>query len=157
LRGRVGVEAGKRGGSGSSGRRRDEAIVALTRSASASSPAVRHFEYVFDDGTVYVYDMDSSQQLVQTISLPQTEAGVRGVTVAPASHLVFISYGGDSAGYSGSVLAYDLLTEQVVWTFTWKRGSTPGRSAPTDRAFTCRRASSRRAESGMCWTPRTVP
>jgi hypothetical protein len=97
---------------------------------SAVSSEVRHFEYVFDDGTFYVYDMDSSQQLVQTISLPQTEAGVRGVTVAPASHLLFISYGGDSAGFYGSVLAYDLVTEQVVWTVHLNTGIDSGQVSP---------------------------
>jgi len=89
-----------------------------------------HFEYVFDDGTIYVYDMDNSQQLVQTISLPQTEAGVRGVTVAPASHLLFISYGGDGAGFYGSVLAYDLVTEKVVWTAHLKTGIDSGQVSP---------------------------
>ncbi len=97
---------------------------------SAAASEVRHFEYVFDDGTFYVYDMDNSQQLVQTISLPQTEAGVRGVTVAPASHLLFISYGGDSAGSSGSVLAYNLVTERVVWTVHLKTGIDSGQVSP---------------------------
>jgi WD40 repeat protein len=97
---------------------------------SAASSEARHFEYVFDDGTFYVYDMDRSQQLVQTVSLPQTEAGVRGVTVAPASHLLFISYGGDGAGFYGSVLAYNLVTEQVVWTVHLETGIDSGQVSP---------------------------
>ncbi len=100
------------------------------RQLSAASSETRHFEYVFDDGTFYVYDMDRSQQLVQTVSLPQTEAGVRGVTVAPASHLLFISYGGDGAGFYGSVLAYDLVTEQVVWTVHLNTGIDSGQVSP---------------------------
>lgn len=103
---------------------------ATPQQLSAASAATSHFEYVFDDGTFYVYDMDSSQQLVQTISLPQTESGLRGVTVAPASHLLFISYGGDGAGFYGSVLAYDLVTEQVVWTVHLNTGIDSGQVSP---------------------------
>jgi len=107
------------------------AVAAATpQQSSAASSEAGHFEYVFDDGTIYVYDMDRSQQLVQTISLPQTEAGLRGVAVAPASHLLFISYGGDGAGFYGSVLAYDLVTEQVVWTVHLKTGIDSGQVSP---------------------------
>jgi WD40 repeat protein len=118
----IGVAAGAGAGVASAGLSPQE--------LSAAASEVRHFEYVFDDGTFYVYDMDSSQQLVQTVSLPQTEAGVRGVTVAPASHLLFISYGGDSAGFSGSVLAYNLVTEQVVWTVHLRTGIDSGQVSP---------------------------
>lgn len=98
--------------------------------ARAPAAVVLHYEYVFDDGTVYVYDMDRSQQLVKTIGLPQTEAGVRGVTVSPAKHLLFISYGGDGAGFNGSVLAYDLLAEKVVWIVHLSTGIDSGQVSP---------------------------
>jgi hypothetical protein len=89
-----------------------------------------HYEYVFLDGSISVYDVDQSFKLLKTISLPQTEAGVRGVTVAPASHLLFIAYGGDGNGYNGSVLAYDLLAERVVWTVHLKTGIDSGQVSP---------------------------
>ncbi len=89
-----------------------------------------HYEYVFLDGSISVYDVDQSFKLIKTIPLPQTESGVRGVTVAPSSHLLFISYGGDGTGFNGSVLAYDLVTEQVVWTVHLKTGIDSGQVSP---------------------------
>ncbi len=89
-----------------------------------------HYEYVFLDGSISVYDVDQSFKLVKTISLPQTESGVRGVTVAPSSHLLFISYGGDGTGFNGSVLAYDLVAERVVWTVKLKTGIDSGQVSP---------------------------
>jgi hypothetical protein len=98
---------------------------------AAGSPEVRHYEYIFDDGTVSVYDMDQGQALVKTISLPQTSAGIRGVTVAPATHLLFISYGGDGGGNgTGSVLAYDLVAEKVAWTVHLNTGVDSGAVSP---------------------------
>jgi hypothetical protein len=89
-----------------------------------------HYEYVFPDGSISVYDVDRSFKLVKTISLPQTESGVRGVTVAPSSHLLFIAYGGDGNGYNGSVLAYDLVADRVVWTVHLKTGIDSGQVSP---------------------------
>jgi hypothetical protein len=92
---------------------------------------VQHLEYVFEDGTVFVYDADHEFRLVKRIALPQTEAGVRGVSVAPATHMLFISYGGDGGGFgNGSVLAYDLLSERVVWTVHLKTGIDSGQVSP---------------------------
>jgi hypothetical protein len=105
-------------------------VAGMASRASIASTGVLHYEYVFDDSTIYVYDMDRSQQLVKTISLPQTEAGVRGVTVSPSKHLLFISYGGDGLGYTGSVLAYDLVAERVVWTVHLNTGIDSGQVSP---------------------------
>src|ERR1700676_79572 len=85
---------------------------------AAGAPRVRvqHLEYVLNDGLISVYEMDRGQKLVKTISLPQTTAGIRGATVAPVTHMLFISYGGDGGrNGNGSVLAYDLVAERVVW------------------------------------------
>jgi len=88
-------------------------------------------EYVFDDGLISVYDMDHEQKLVKTISLPQTEAGIRGATVSPLTHRLFISYGGDGGAHgNGSVLAYDLLADRVVWTDHLKTGIDSGQVSP---------------------------
>jgi hypothetical protein len=90
----------------------------------------QHYEYVFLDGSISVYDVDRSFKLLKTISLPQTESGVRGVTVAPSSHLLFIAYGGDGNGYNGSVLAYNLVAERVVWTVHLNTGIDSGQVSP---------------------------
>ncbi|HEY4451736.1 MAG TPA: hypothetical protein VGN13_09105 [Solirubrobacteraceae bacterium] len=105
-------------------------VAGAVSAGSGASTGVLHYEYVFDDGTIYVYDMDRSQQLVKTISLPQTEAGVRGVTVSPSKHLLFISYGGDGLGYTGAVLAYDLIADKVVWTANLNTGIDSGQVSP---------------------------
>jgi DNA-binding beta-propeller fold protein YncE len=92
---------------------------------------VQHLEYVFNDGLVSVYDMDQGQKLVKTISLPQTRAGIRGATVAPVTHMLFVSYGGDGGGNgNGSVLAYDLVAERVVWTVHLHTGIDSGAVSP---------------------------
>jgi DNA-binding beta-propeller fold protein YncE len=102
---------------------------ALTTTASSE---VRRYEYVFDDGTVSVYDMDQGQALVKTIPLPQTATtGIRGVTVAPAAHLLFVSYGGDGGrNGNGSVLAYDLVSEKVLWDVKLSTGIDSGAVSP---------------------------
>jgi hypothetical protein len=88
-------------------------------------------EYVLEDGRVSVYDINRRFKLVHTIRLPQTEAGVRGVTVAPATHLMFISYGGDGGGNgNGSVLAYDLVGGGVVWDVHLNSGIDSGWVSP---------------------------
>jgi DNA-binding beta-propeller fold protein YncE len=75
----------------------------------------RHYEYVIPDGSVYVYDMDAGQRLLRRIALPIAK-GVRGVLASPRTHTLYISYGGDggSAG-SGSLLAFDLLSNRPRW------------------------------------------
>src|SRR5271169_4498579 len=45
--------------------------------ATAQDTALHHYEYVFPDGNIYVYDLDNGFKLVKHISVP-TSAGVRG-------------------------------------------------------------------------------
>jgi hypothetical protein len=124
---RVAVTASNRAGRSKSALSAHSHVVGAAPAAApapAPPPAgVQHLEYVFDDGTVSVFDMDHAQQLVKTISLPQTNAGIRGVSVSPATHMMFVSYGGDGGGNgNGSVLAYDLVAERVVWTVNMSTG-----------------------------------
>jgi hypothetical protein len=86
-----------------------------------------HYEYVFNEGPVSVYDIDHSFKLVETFTLPGTNRGVRGVMVSPATHMLFVSYGGDGgANGSGSVLAYDLVSKKVVWSVNLATGIDSG-------------------------------
>ena len=97
----------------------------------AAAPAVEHLEYVFNNGLISVYDIDTGFKLVKTISLPQTDTQIRGVTVSPVTHMLFISYGGDGGSTgNGSVLAYDLVGEKVVWTVNLKTGIDSGMVSP---------------------------
>jgi DNA-binding beta-propeller fold protein YncE len=78
---------------------------------------------VFPEGSMYVYDMDNNFSLVKTVSLPQTSHGTRGVVASPATHMLYISIGGDGGSTgTGGLLEYDLLTDTVVWTVNYPFG-----------------------------------
>jgi DNA-binding beta-propeller fold protein YncE len=84
--------------------------------------AVQHYEYVFPDQAIYVYDEDNDFALVKQISLPRVR-GTRGAAVSVADAMLFISYGGDGGvNGNGSMLKYDLLNDAVVWTRDYATG-----------------------------------
>ncbi len=94
---------------------------ALPLSISNPTP-VQHYEYVFPLGGIYVYDMDNAFKLVKQIPLPLPSA-VRGVADSPATHTLYLSYGGDGDFHgNGSMLAFDLLTEKVLWNVDYPTG-----------------------------------
>ena len=90
-----------------------------TTNPGGTSP-IHHYEYVFPDGSVDVYDMDHAHKLVQKIQLP-TNAGVRGIAASPQTHMLYVSYGSDS-GAGGSLLKYDLVARTIVWKKTYGHG-----------------------------------
>lgn len=101
-----------------------------TKSISSTNPAtntptrstIRHFEYVFPNGGMYVYDADNHHRLLNSISLPTT-AGVRGVVASPVTHMLYVSYGGDGGSHgNGSMLKYDLVAGNVVWVKNYSHG-----------------------------------
>jgi DNA-binding beta-propeller fold protein YncE len=74
-----------------------------------------------------VYDIDHRFKRVETFTLPGTNRGVRGVAVAPATHMMFVSFGGDGGGNgNGSVLAYDLVHRKVRWSVNLQGGIDSG-------------------------------
>jgi DNA-binding beta-propeller fold protein YncE len=86
--------------------------------------ATQHLEYVVDDGSISVFDIDRSHRLVQQIPLPQIR-GIRGVGASPSTRTLYISYGGDGgegSGSTGSLLALDLLTHQIRWNRSYGTG-----------------------------------
>jgi hypothetical protein len=89
-------------------------------SGLAAQTPVHHYEYVFTSGFIYVYDIDNAGVLVKTVLVPTT-AGVRGAVASVATGNLYIAYGPDQ-GSGGSQLAYDLATDQVVWTKTYTHG-----------------------------------
>ena len=70
---------------------------------------------------MYVYDMDNHHSLVKHVSIPQTAAGIRGVVANAATHTLYIAYRSDGDS-GGSLLAYNLVTDQVMWTKTYPFG-----------------------------------
>jgi hypothetical protein len=125
---RVAVSASNEGGES------EPATSAQTAVVSAATEPAQHLEYVLQDGVISVYEMDHEFKLLKTISMPATKtAQVRGVSVAPSSHEMFIMYGGDgpiNSSGNGSVLAYDLVAEKVVWEKHLSTGIDSGQVSP---------------------------
>lgn len=98
------------------------ALPAATGTASPVAPAqsIQHDEYVFPDGKMYVYNMDHIPRLIKQRDLP-TSSGVRGVVGDAASHRLYISFGSDGDG-GGQLLAYDVLTDRILWTQSYASG-----------------------------------
>ena len=87
---------------------------------SACAATIHHYEYVFAPGNIYVYDMDNNHALLKTVAVPTT-AGVRGAVASVATGMLYISYGNDG-NTGGFQLAYNLSTDQVVWTISYSHG-----------------------------------
>ncbi len=88
----------------------------------ASQSGTRDYEYVFVDAAAYVYDMGAGMRLVRTLSLPGITS-IRGVGADLRNHYLYISYGGDGGWTgNGSLAAYDLLTNKVVWKVHYPHG-----------------------------------
>jgi DNA-binding beta-propeller fold protein YncE len=86
-----------------------------TAVATTAAAGVHHYEYVFPDGSMYIYDIDHHQRLVRRVPLPMAR-GIRGVVASPVTHTLYISYGGDGGSNgNGSLLSYDLLSGRVLW------------------------------------------
>jgi hypothetical protein len=82
---------------------------------SKRSRRVRHFEYVFPDEHMYVYDIDRRHRLVEKRAFPGLK-GIRGVAASPATHMLYVSHGGDGGSNgSGSLMKYDLVARRIVW------------------------------------------
>jgi DNA-binding beta-propeller fold protein YncE len=95
----------------------------LVRERAGSRALVtRHFEYVVADNKIFVYDIDRANKLVGTIPLPPI-GPVHGVVASPVTGMLYISYGGSGgpAG-DGSMLAFDLLRNRVVWQRNYPMG-----------------------------------
>ncbi len=84
------------------------------------SSTIRHYEYVFPDGGMDIYDLDHNFALIQHVNLP-TSAGGRGAAVSLPGHMLYIAYGSDS-GSGGSQLAYDLVAGTIVWIKHYNHG-----------------------------------
>ena len=81
------------------------------------------YSFVASDGTIRVYDIGRSHTLVKMVRIPEryTMRSIRGIAADASSHRLYVSYWGDSylkgVGY---LLAYDLLSDRVVWRRSYK-------------------------------------
>jgi len=89
------------------------ALLPLATSRPAHEGHLHHYEYVFPDSSIYVYDIDNRGALVKHVSVP-TSAGVRGTVASAVTGMLYISYGNDRRS-GGSMLKYNLMTDEVVW------------------------------------------
>src|SRR5882672_7504472 len=104
----------------------------LFRGAGAPGIAGLHrYEYVFPDRELDVFQARPPFRLVERVRIPEFHA-LRGVAVNPRSGTVYASVGGNggSSG-NGSVVAYDLFTNRVLWRRSFPTGTdslaiTPG-------------------------------
>ncbi len=86
----------------------------------AAVAGLHHYEYVLPAGHLYVYDTDDQFSAVKHFSLP-TGAGVRGAVASAATGRLYVSYGSDNTT-GGSMLAYDLMDDKVLWTRKYSFG-----------------------------------
>jgi hypothetical protein len=89
------------------------ALLPLATPTTAHTGHLHHYEYVFPDGSINVYDTDDRGALVKHVNVP-TSAGVRGAVASAVTGMLYISYGSDR-GSGGSMLKYNLMTDRVVW------------------------------------------
>src|SRR5690348_4846738 len=69
-----------------------------------SAGTVQHYEYVFPDQGIYVYDEDDGFRLVEKVDLPGVR-GIRGVVASTSDAMLYISFGGDGGpNGNGSML-----------------------------------------------------
>jgi hypothetical protein len=72
---------------------------------------------------MYVFDMDNGQKLIKQDSLSTNGQGVRGIAACASTHTLYLSYGGDGGSNgNGSMLAYNLLTDTVIWRQNYSHG-----------------------------------
>ena len=76
---------------------------------------LHRYEYVFPDRGIDVYDLDHGFRLVARWRVPEAHA-LRGVAVSPRTRRLYFSVGGNggSSG-TGTLVAYDLLRNRVLW------------------------------------------
>ncbi len=85
-----------------------------------SAQGNHHYMYTFSQNTITLYDMDHGQTQIQTTALPPSVHSIRGVSADVARKALYIAYGSNSS--NGSLLKYDLVTDQVIYTKTYPTG-----------------------------------
>lgn len=89
---------------------------------AVSGARTLHYEYVVNDGAVFVYDIDRANRLVTRLVIPQI-VDSHGAVASPRTGMLYVSYGGQGeASGNGSLLAYDLRGRRVVWARDYPTG-----------------------------------
>jgi len=85
-----------------------------------SAQGNQHYLYTFNQNTITLYDMDRGQMQTKTIVLPPAVHSIRGVSADVASKALYIAYGSNAS--NGSLLKYDIVTNQVIYSKTYPTG-----------------------------------
>ena len=88
---------------------------------TAGSSTTGHFEYVISAGALHVYSVDRSNQLVESVDLPQIGASIHGVVASPRTGKLYVAYGAQRPP-GGSLLAYNLRRDRVLWQRRYRFG-----------------------------------
>jgi len=85
--------------------------------------SVNQYEFVFTDGTLYIYSIDTLSSIpVKTVSIPTT-AGTRGSVACVGSKAIYVSFGGDGGGKgNGGLAAINLTDFSVKWAQQYMHG-----------------------------------
>jgi DNA-binding beta-propeller fold protein YncE len=107
----------------------------LIRSGAPGARGFHRYEYVFPDRQIDVYDVDHGFRLVERRTVPQAHS-LRGVAVSPRTHRLYFSVGGNggTSGH-GSLVAYDLLQNRVLWTHPFATGTDSPALTPDGRTL----------------------
>jgi DNA-binding beta-propeller fold protein YncE len=97
------------------------AFLFVSAGGARPAAAVRKYEYVFVDGTIYRYDIGNHHRQVDTIPVPRLR-GIRGVAGNSGTHMLYVSYGSDTDAGNGHLLAFDLVAGQVAWDRAYEFG-----------------------------------
>lgn len=108
---------------GCGGGRLAQPTLLLHRAGAPGAPGLHHYEYVFPDREIDVYDLDHAFRLVARWQVPEAHA-LRGVAVSPRTGRMWFSVGGNggSSG-NGSLVAYDVVRNRVLWVRRFHTGT----------------------------------
>lgn len=84
---------------------------------------IYQYEFVFTDGTLYIYSIDTlSSAPLKTVSIP-TADGTRGSVACVGTKAIYVSYGGDGdANGNGGLAAISLTDFSVKWAKQYAHG-----------------------------------
>ncbi len=97
-------------------RRRLAAAIAASAGWAAlgcTSPTTSHYQYVFPDGEIHVFDSDQGHRSVKTVAVPEATI-IRGVAAHAGTHRLYLAGDGETSD-DAYVLAYDLVDDRVLW------------------------------------------
>ncbi|HZP73801.1 MAG TPA: hypothetical protein VFA97_10545 [Gaiellaceae bacterium] len=90
---------------------------------------------MFPDREIDVYDIDDGFALVARWHVPEAHA-LRGVAVSPATGRLYFSVGGNGgASGDGSLIAYNILSNRVLWVRRFRTGTDSLAITPNGRTL----------------------